>query len=38
MGGSAGAGGGAQQLIDLLTAKTAKELGLDLSMKQGGSK
>ena len=33
MGGGAGtAGSGAQQLVDLLTAKTAKELGLDINI------
>jgi regulator of protease activity HflC (stomatin/prohibitin superfamily) len=30
-GGAGGSGSGAQQLVDLLTVKTAKELGLDMS-------
>jgi hypothetical protein len=30
------AGSGAQELIDLLTVKTAKELGLQLDMPAGG--
>ena len=32
-GGSAQSGGGASTLVDMLTAKTARELGLDMSMK-----
>jgi hypothetical protein len=34
-GGSAGAGSGANQLVDLLSAKTARDLSLDMSMQKG---
>jgi hypothetical protein len=34
MGGTAASGGGATTLIDLLTAKTASDLGLDMRMQR----
>jgi len=38
LGGSGGRGNGAQQLVDLLTAKTAQDLSLELSVPKGTTK